>query len=1211
MDVSIARTNETKRSPRRRGRRIGHLFPPAPIAVLLLLVSLALASPPTAQATGPLGDDTAVTVSADALQRDVFVVSQVDLRSSDGLEKAAAETLALEAMIQAGASPADAEAAMIEIKQKLAQQASASPALFQPPDLSQSGSLAGGFAPLEDNPLVAKPGLIGWYESIDAIAQTIPVVSTIWVTGREIYKHAMTEYLYKEPNAADPLSAGADDYNIAIPPLVLDVFADAYNKARMDPDLGQAWTNSIGVDTNSDIGASVRITVSGDPVLARQTDVWALQDQTGKLSTDLGTLRSMVVSRFSELNQVIAEADAHLVAIDQDQHDLLAYAADAATARLKAEAEKTAAEARQTRVDGARAGVYLLSQIVGTVDPKAAKQISGVGGASIDVATALSKWATATSGLGLSDSIFNLQTVIASGSIVSAVSKLVGTFSGVQTPEEAILTQVALLRQEVAQMRTEMHGRFDRVDSELQTIYDTMLNRFDRVDAEFGQIDANVHDTQVDLLQLRSDLDRFEGNMFSLVGDLSRETLNSWVDFALGYREHYGHGMGQDDFEHAESYFFVYGTQDAFNLVHAAPSGPPYDDAAVLRQLNSYPLEANLNYLSEVTRSRWGEPLLDQPAPNPRDWAIAARAYSRLMSEWPGYAQYIDSSRATQIAGVGQVLEDGLSQIAVKTTPDGGVLLDKLFTNYGDAIVYLNDQLSKNELRYRKNTTNGVDRLGGTGQTITSTMETAAEKAIPSSIPNVNGGNSVSWNPAEMADMTGPYKLVAILNPSAVNARWNAVRLSSVVSETAPAVRVSSLVSGKAPARAPAPPAHVQVTVMYRIGSTVVGQRQITVTTAGSNLNGGVIPWAVNNWATLVNLKSKLEPVADTIISAGQTLAVSTASTLLNIEHGQMYASVANDLRDDAVSAPEDDTNGHVQSAILGVRAAKALLESVLGLGLPRSLPRDDLMQALLYGSIQLPGETLPQDLQARYSAASGGPVSPRGAFEQETLGHRDYLQTRVAFYQQLISGGLLTDTMPMLETATERARFADTGGVVDTFCPTTAATGLASSAASGWLNHSQSASLAASDTGGSGLAATFYTLDGVKNTYTGPFGVSGEGSHTIVYWSTDYADNTEIPQTGYVNIDTTPPATTDNSDGLPHSSFTLMLTPTDGASGVVLTEYRIDGHAWKEGTVVSLRLAVHRKPASLTRGAHLVEYRSTDSAGNVESIRGCTVTIQ
>jgi hypothetical protein len=95
-----------------------------------------------------------------------------------------------------------------------------------------------------------------------------------------------------------------------------------------------------------------------------------------------------------------------------------------------------------------------------------------------------------------------------------------------------------------------------------------------------------------------------------------------------------------------------------------------------------------------------------------------------------------------------------------------------------------------------------------------------------------------------------------------------------------------------------------------------------------------------------------------------------------------------------------------------------------------------------------------------------------------------------------------------------------------------------------------------------------------------------------------------------YVYQDYTAPATTDNHDALAHHSFTLVLTPTDASSGVSYTEYRVDGGAWKRGTRVVLGIAVRHKKGGYSRGSHLVEYRSVDNAGNVESIKSCTVRL-
>jgi hypothetical protein len=91
---------------------------------------------------------------------------------------------------------------------------------------------------------------------------------------------------------------------------------------------------------------------------------------------------------------------------------------------------------------------------------------------------------------------------------------------------------------------------------------------------------------------------------------------------------------------------------------------------------------------------------------------------------------------------------------------------------------------------------------------------------------------------------------------------------------------------------------------------------------------------------------------------------------------------------------------------------------------------------------------------------------------------------------------------------------------------------------------------------------------------------------------------------------DTVAPVTADNYDGLPHHVFRLVFSANDSFSGVVLTECRVDGGPWRSGTSLSLVTPVRHKRGGYSRGSHLVEYRSTDAAGNVETIRSVTVTI-
>jgi hypothetical protein len=165
----------------------------------------------------------------------------------------------------------------------------------------------------------------------------------------------------------------------------------------------------------------------------------------------------------------------------------------------------------------------------------------------------------------------------------------------------------------------------------------------------------------------------------------------------------------------------------------------------------------------------------------------------------------------------------------------------------------------------------------------------------------------------------------------------------------------------------------------------------------------------------------------------------------------------------------------------------------------------------------------------------------------------------------------------------------------IDVVKPVTVATGLADTTTSAWHTAATSFTLAANDTGGSGLATTNYTIDGGASAqYTGaPVPVSGDASHVITYWSTDAAGNAEDTHTGYVNIDSKAPATTAATDpsGWTNGTVQVTLHATDSTSGLDTTYYQVGAGA----------LQTYSAPFTVS-DATQVSYWSTDVAGNVES---------
>jgi regulation of enolase protein 1 (concanavalin A-like superfamily) len=170
----------------------------------------------------------------------------------------------------------------------------------------------------------------------------------------------------------------------------------------------------------------------------------------------------------------------------------------------------------------------------------------------------------------------------------------------------------------------------------------------------------------------------------------------------------------------------------------------------------------------------------------------------------------------------------------------------------------------------------------------------------------------------------------------------------------------------------------------------------------------------------------------------------------------------------------------------------------------------------------------------------------------------------------------------------------------------TTATTDPANPGASGWYTGPVSVTLAATDAE-SGVDRTEYTVDGGPwTTYTAPFTVSGDKAHQVQYRSADTAGNVEEAKSLAVSIDATAPLTTAQfapagDNGWHAGAIPVTLAATDATSGVVSTEYSLDGGPW----------TAYTQPVDVSGdGTHTVAYRSADRAGNVETEKAATLKI-
>ncbi len=139
---------------------------------------------------------------------------------------------------------------------------------------------------------------------------------------------------------------------------------------------------------------------------------------------------------------------------------------------------------------------------------------------------------------------------------------------------------------------------------------------------------------------------------------------------------------------------------------------------------------------------------------------------------------------------------------------------------------------------------------------------------------------------------------------------------------------------------------------------------------------------------------------------------------------------------------------------------------------------------------------------------------------------------------------------------------------------------------------------------GGSGVAHTYYILDGGVQHEGTAVTVPAAGPHNLTFWSVDAAGNVETPHTvsfSVTNLDLTPPVTTSDATSTYRGSAIIQLSATDaGGSGVAHTYYTLDDGVRAETPWVMTGVL----------GLHSQKFWSEDVAGNGEATHPVGFTV-
>ncbi|ARU60326.1 hypothetical protein CBW65_04055 [Tumebacillus avium] len=190
---------------------------------------------------------------------------------------------------------------------------------------------------------------------------------------------------------------------------------------------------------------------------------------------------------------------------------------------------------------------------------------------------------------------------------------------------------------------------------------------------------------------------------------------------------------------------------------------------------------------------------------------------------------------------------------------------------------------------------------------------------------------------------------------------------------------------------------------------------------------------------------------------------------------------------------------------------------------------------------------------------------------------------------------GINTITFYTVDAAGNKEQAQTIEVKIDKTAPTTT-----SDAPTAWSKDDVKITLSATDAT-SGVATTYYSVNGSDYTEGTTFTVAQEGVNTITFYTVDAAGNKEQAQTVEVKIDKTAPTTTSDAPTTwSQADVKITLSATDATSGVATTYYSVNGSDYTEGTSFTVA----------QEGINTITFYTVDAAGNQEQAKTVEVKI-
>ncbi|MBQ1012851.1 hypothetical protein KBX53_18180 [Micromonospora sp. M51] len=645
---------------------------------------------------------------------------------------------------------------------------------------------------------------------------------------------------------------------------------------------------------------------------------------------------------------------------------------------------------RQQTISDIKAGVGMVSTLIGFADPDAGKKSKVIGEAVLTTISAISKYAAAITGRGLAGSIFSTATLAMTGNIFGAVMSVVGLFgSSAPSLDSQILAQVKALRDEVRALGDEMRASFARVEAQINTVYANMMAQFDKLNAAIAGNTAQITLVQQQVAQLGLRLEDIAATVLAAIGDATLHDARADINKYLGYRENFGQPIPTyNEFVGPENEFHLTATQLASGAAFVVPTtdadNPAIDPTTVL---NSFGEARSINYLARVASGR--DPSMVEPSTpvgNPTVWNLGAQAYAMLMLQNPTYAAQVSTGRAAQIEAEGTRIADLAASFGRPANGNANGLITGLVDEYVGATNELSTALAAvrtNEVQARyEPDANGVqvrtlknyDLFWDTDKPLAPAPTKPDEATVPSCggsrqidrpgnvrydlMSNVVRALQYAYTPRLDEPPAGVRELPEVghcYTPSWVYTRTTGYG-TGVIRHY-----------GKL---------RLQIHSRFRLNSNAAWQNSRTADYTWPDEQVYQVDCELFNCDSETTPDQALTQKWPTGRYAFASAATATNNTALDTTLTPTlrgFLQARQKLMYDRVRDQSTQVSGSIPTALKKVNTAARLLQAYTRLGLPNALDSDDVLSANLFGQYQLP-VNMPTDAKIgnAYARASG-----------------------------------------------------------------------------------------------------------------------------------------------------------------------------------------------------------------------------------------------